>query len=221
MFTRSASLACFLMCVVAATAPAVCRAGTVVFPMSAGGTGHEYEVVFDPAVSYADASAAATATGGHLVSITSPAEQAFVEGLLVGADAMTGSYWIGLQREGTGVDFGWCTGEPLSFNNFAGGEPNDYVRHEDYGQIYWAKNPADDMHDRSGHWNDAPMAGYPDGDFAGEPTPDLGRAGFIIERLETGGNPPPTAIPLPPALLAAPAGFGLAAFAGRRRRKDE
>jgi hypothetical protein len=212
-------MACLVAPLVAASA--VCRAAPVVFPASAGGTGHAYEVVFDTAASYDAATTVAESLGGHLVSINSAAEQAFVEGLLVDAGANTGSYWIGLERSGAGAAFGWASGETLTFSNFASGEPNDYGSTEDFGQIYWAESEADDMHDRSGKWNDAGRDGYPNGDFAGEPTPDLGRAGYVVELLDVGGggnNPPPTAIPLPPALLAAPVGLLIAGLAARRRR---
>jgi hypothetical protein len=185
----------------------------VEFPTADGGTGHLYEVLADTAATYDDAVAAADALGGHLVSITSAAEQAFVEDLLVDS----GSYWIGLERIGPGADFGWTTGESLMFDNFATGEPNDYTASEDFGQIYWSADAADD-NGRSGKWNDAIRAGYPDGEITGEPTPDLERSGFIIE-LPDVGNPPATPIPLPPALLAAPLGLGLAAWAGRRARR--
>jgi hypothetical protein len=217
--SRPLTLGLFATAVFAAVG--VCRAAPAEFPIADGGTGHTYEVVLDPAATYAAANTAAAATGGHLVTITSPAEQQFVEDLLVNMGSPTGSYWIGLERQGAGIDFGWSTGEPLTYSNFAAGEPNDYVQHEDFVTIYWAADEADDMHDRTGRWNDAPMPGYPDGNFAGEPTPDLGRAGFIVERLDvgSGGNPPPTAIPLPPAAVAAPLAFGLAGLAARRARR--
>src|SRR4051794_23425523 len=58
--------------------------------------GHTYRLVFpDTNSSWTQAQAAARAAGGHLVTINSPAEQAFVEGLLAGADAPTGAYKMG------------------------------------------------------------------------------------------------------------------------------
>ena len=224
MFTRIASMVCLVAPLVAASA--VCEAAPVVFPASSGGTDHAYEVVLDPSATYDAARSAAEALGGHLVSITSPAEQAFVEDLLVDSGVRSGSYWMGLERSGPGADFAWTTGEAFTFDNFANGEPNDYISSEDFGQIYWSATEADDMNDRKGKWNDATRVGYPDGDITGGPTPDLERAGYVIELLDVGGNPggggngnpPPAAIPLPPALLAAPIGLLMAGIAARRRR---
>ena len=81
-----------------AVAPTSAVAATVPFPVSAGGTGNGYEVVFDTSAGRLAAAGAAASAGGHLVTITSPSEQAFVESLLANANAPTGSYWMGLQR---------------------------------------------------------------------------------------------------------------------------
>ncbi len=53
----------------------------------------------------------------HLVTITSAAEEAFVETLRPGADR-----WIGFRR--TGAMFEWITGEAASYTKWATGEPN-------------------------------------------------------------------------------------------------
>jgi hypothetical protein len=198
----------------AAAAPlsmaAVCSGAPVVFPAGQGGNGNAYEVVLDAGISANDARGAAALRGGHLVTITSAAEQSFVEALLDGADAPTGSYWMDLQRAGTG--FAWGTGEGFDYSNFAAGEPNDFLGREDFGQVYWAANAQEDLVARRGRWNDAAAAGYPNPDNESFPTPDLSRAGFIVEREAT-------AVPLPAAVFAAPLAALLAAGAGRRMRR--
>jgi hypothetical protein len=56
--------------------------------------------------------------GAHLVSISSPAEQAFVNGL-VG----TGPRWTGLSRFGAPA-FSWVDGESVTYENWEEGAPN-------------------------------------------------------------------------------------------------
>jgi hypothetical protein len=232
------------------------HAAVVPFPVSGGGTGNGYELILDSASDQSAASAAASSSGGHLVTITSSSEQSFIESLLSGASAPTGSYWMGLTRVGTSDTFAWDTGEPFAFTHFADGEPNNYPAGANAGTsgaIYWSQNPTDGNFTRRGTWNDAPLAGYPAGSLPG----DLSRQGFIIE-VEgagsgtggggdggggdgggngggdgggdgggggnggggngggNGGGPP--AVPLPPALLAAPLGMLVAGWAARRRK---
>jgi hypothetical protein len=202
------------------------RAATVPFPVSAGGTGNGYEVMFDTSADEAAAQSAAASAGGHLVSITSASEQTFIESLLASANAPTGSYWIGLERIGSGSSasaFAWETNEPLGFTHFAGGEPNNYPANENRGTIYWSQSPSDPGFSRRGAWNDAPVAGFPNGVLP----EDLVRQGFILEIEGAGrgigsgggnGGGDGNAVPLPPAILAAPLGMLLAGLASRRRK---
>jgi hypothetical protein len=217
MFKQIALAACVIAPVVMASASSTSRAAVVPFPVSAGGTGNGYELMLDSASDQNAAQNAASSAGGHLVTITSASEQSFVESLLSGGNAPTGSYWIGLDRVGSSNNFAWETGEPFSFSHFAGGEPNNYPGNENGGTIYWSQSASEPGFARRGSWNDAPVAGFP----AGSLPDDLPRAGFIIEvegaGSGNGGNPPP-AVPLPPALLAAPIGMLVAGLASRRRR---
>lgn len=216
-------------------------AATVPFPVSAGGTGNGYEVILNGSLDQAAASSAASSAGGHLVSITSASEQSFIEQLLSNAAAPTGSYWMGLERTGPGSgagSFAWETNEPVSFTHFASGEPNNYPSNENFGTIYWSQDPSSLTFDRRGGWNDAPAGG-----FASNALPDdLIKRGYILEVEGAGGGNGNNgggdgggngggnggngggdggggnAIPLPPALLAAPLGMLLAGWASRRRK---
>lgn len=217
-----------LSCVACLFAPAVAvvaavsspaQGASVIFPTSQGGNNHVYEVVLDPGVNRADASAAATASAGHLLSINSAAEQAFVEQMLYVTNSPTGGYWMGIERvsnngQGVADDFHWDTGEPLTYENFALNEPNYYLNMEDAGQVYWSADMIDDVNVRRGGWNDVPVTGY-----AQSPVTDLVTAGFIIERPEVDENSPPVAIPLPPAIVGAPLAFAMAGLAMMRRRR--
>jgi hypothetical protein len=193
----------------------MCDGAVAVF----SGTGNAYEVVLNSSANVTTAMDAATAAGGHLVTITSSAEQSFIESLLISSSAPTGSYWMGLGRTAPNADaYAWTTGEPFAYKNFAPGEPNNYLSKEDNAQIYWTQDIADDIKSRRGGWNDSATTGYPSPEIP-LPEIDLARAGFIIERAATAGDPPPVGIPLPPALLAAPVAMLVAGAAARRQRK--
>lgn len=121
-----------------------------------GPTGNYYEFVATP-LEWSDALAAAASQSylgfpGHLVTITSEAENQFVEDL---APDEFSSLWIAasdLAAEGTwrwvaGPEAGqvfWLDGTTTTYANWANGEPNDVGLGEDYGEMYAA----------SGTWND-------------------------------------------------------------------
>ncbi len=89
--------------------------------------GHRYEFVPD-LIGWADAKAKAEAMGGHLVAITSKAEddavrEAFKSNLKGGGDPLE-SLWIGASRPTADAAWSWVTGEPFAYTNWAGGEPN-------------------------------------------------------------------------------------------------
>jgi parallel beta-helix repeat protein len=96
--------------------------------VASGGNGHFYRYVTTP-LTWDQAKAAAESTSyrgvqGHLVTITSAGENAFVGSLktLMGLGDMRG--WIGLfDRSGTGA-WTWVTNEDFSYTNWDTGEPN-------------------------------------------------------------------------------------------------
>jgi len=104
-------------------------------PILWSANGHFYEYVKQGGLSWSQANAAAEAQTfanlrGHLVTITSAEENAFVEGLRFGGPLRA---WIGLQDpNGTGVEnplaFQWVTGELFGidyYDSWAPGEPNN------------------------------------------------------------------------------------------------
>ena len=125
-------------------------AAPTLWPVSAGGNGHFYEVV-DTATTWDQAKAAAEASThlgvqGHLVTITSSEENAFVAGL-------TGSLaWIGYNDISDEGSFVWVTGEPTTYTNWAGGEPNNQLGTEDCVEF---------NRFGVGLWNDLPCSGFP------------------------------------------------------------
>lgn len=100
--------------------------------------GHTYFISntpTDPETAHANA----IALGGHLVTISNAAENAFVS-------AMSNQFiWIGLTDRSSEGTFGWVTSEPVSYSNWNSGEPNNYLGNEDWAVINWGPN---------GTWND-------------------------------------------------------------------
>ena len=100
---------------------------------ASGGNDHWYEVIaMGSPVSWDEAKALAESSTylglqGHLVTITSVAEDAFVLNFPSAGMAQT---WLGgFQVPGaSSPDAGWrwVTGEPWSYTNWGPGEPNDY-----------------------------------------------------------------------------------------------
>jgi len=81
------------------------------------------------------ARASCISMGGHLVTVTTAAENSFIYGLWP-------SGWIGLTDEVTEGTWKWVTGEPYSYSSWNGGEPNN-SGNEDYVQFV-----------SGGRWND-------------------------------------------------------------------
>jgi len=112
--------------------PTVCPGGAVKWV-----NGHCYEAVLAPGISWEQAEDSCVARGGHLVTITSREENAFVFSL-VSADS---SFWYldgygnglgpwlggyqlaGSQEPDTG--WRWVTGEPFVYTNWETGQPGD------------------------------------------------------------------------------------------------
>jgi hypothetical protein len=91
---------------------------------------------------WTDAKVACENMGGHLVTPTTPAENAFIY-------SVWPSGWIGLTDQVQEGVWKWVTGEPFTWANWNGGEPNN-AGNEDYIQFVGG-----------GRWNDLPNASLP------------------------------------------------------------
>jgi Lectin C-type domain len=106
---------------------------------------HQY--CFIETLSYwSDANVAAEAKGGNLVTINDQAEQDWLIATF-GSYKKTGrgSVWIGLNDEAEEGKFVWVSGEPLTFQAWNPGEPNN-SGNEDFVELYFT----------NGKWNDVP-----------------------------------------------------------------
>ncbi|HTI68675.1 MAG TPA: FG-GAP-like repeat-containing protein, partial [Candidatus Limnocylindria bacterium] len=82
--------------------------------------GHSYFVT-DSSSDWATAEGRAVAAGGHLVDITSAAENSWIFQNF----NPYGDLWIGLRYASGGAGFAWSSGIPFSYSNWNGGEPNN------------------------------------------------------------------------------------------------
>jgi hypothetical protein len=132
-----------------------------------GGNGNWYEAVSSPNTTWTTAKAAAEAMGGHLATITSEAENAFIfNNLSIGSSP----YWLGGFQPPSSTEPGgnwqWVTGEAWGYTNWAGGEPNDQNREDALAFAFFMGD---------GTWNDAPSGhtGYRNGGYVVEyPIPE-------------------------------------------------
>lgn len=93
-------------------------------------------------MSWTAANAAAQALGGHLVTIANAAENNLFTGL--------NQHWIGFTDQATEGQWAWVTGEPVTYTNWAAGEPNN-SGNEDFAVINWNGTA----------WNDAGTSSLP------------------------------------------------------------
>jgi hypothetical protein len=150
--------------------PAGAPLGAVVWPANC----HAYLFVHSPLISWVQADDAARSLGGHLVTVTSAEENAFVFELLKreldaayydpSGDASLGLWfgpWLGAVRDAQSTDWrlgwAWTTGEPFAYTAWSVGEPNSAPDSGESRLCYFARStfpPA------SGVWADIAPAGY-------------------------------------------------------------
>lgn len=119
--------------------------------------GHYYALTTIAHTNWFNAEAeAASHAGGHLVSINSAEEQAFIEASFLAGNSRSNIYWIGLNdivSEGTWV---WSSGEPVTYTNWEPGEPNDNLAAEDAAVMNWSYGGFWGNAAHLGQWNDVP-----------------------------------------------------------------
>ncbi|MEP1575396.1 lectin-like protein [Roseibium album] len=200
LLTAAASLA---MISSAAAAPFQWSAGS-------GGNDHWYEFVVlgsgDPSLMATQAEALAGSSsfmglGGYLATITSAAEQTFLNSHWPGAGSVTGQFMdysfflIGATDRNTEGSFEWLDGpeggNPLTYTNWKPGEPNNSGG-EDYVVAWWEDSA-------TGRWNDIPN--------------NANVRAYLVEYSVT-------PVPVPAAFPLLIGGFGLLGYAARRKRSS-
>ncbi len=124
--------------------PGVIAQPPVQWKTADGGNGHRYQVVqASGGVSWFDAEAAAEAEGGHLATITSAEENAFIYDLIDEDSSLwlqtvsprsLGPWLGGLQPDGSPEPDGnwqWVTGEPFLYLNWEASRPDDSFDYQD------------------------------------------------------------------------------------------
>jgi hypothetical protein len=118
--------------------------------------GHVYQLVRAPAgISWSDARKAAQemryqGAKGHLVTITTAQENAFLKQHFVAAYALTHGFWLGAYQDPTSKDYReprgawqWVTGEAWDYSEWGSAEPNDATGAANYANTF-----------SNGTWND-------------------------------------------------------------------
>ena len=125
--------------------------GAVQWRVEDGGNGHWYNVT-PQSLRWSDADVAANDVGGHLASITSSSENAFIAQLWTRVESTVYGAWAGGRRTNTGCGpdcgWSWSSGESWGYTNWWTGEPNDTDGHETCLEIF--------VYQALNAWNDAP-----------------------------------------------------------------
>jgi hypothetical protein len=126
----------------AAAAVLVACAPASAIPIYNPANGHSYEAFLARDITWADASAAATAKGGYLATLTSAAENQWVFENVVAPAFGTDherdvvQAWLGGYQKAGGSEpdggWKWVTGEKWSYTNWLEGEPNNSLNIESH-----------------------------------------------------------------------------------------
>jgi hypothetical protein len=136
-FRTAGALGALAVTQIALVSGASAQSSAVQWRVDDGGNGHWYELVISGPLTWTDARASCEQRGGHLVTPTSPSENALVTQLGNRADHPTawvndfggnaGGPWLGgFQPVDAPVaqPWAWVTGEPWNWAGWAPGEPN-------------------------------------------------------------------------------------------------
>ncbi len=129
-----------------------------------GGITHTYQLVYSPDITWEKANAAAINAGGHLATITSESENAFLTNLATKDPQVWNCYnghcygpWLGgYQKEGSTEPrdgWAWVTNEPWIYSNWESRQPDNYCGENRLQYVGVNLKP-------DGLWNDANGCSY-------------------------------------------------------------
>jgi hypothetical protein len=138
--------------------------------------------VFNETLNWDEARRRCEELGGHLVTITSQAEQDIVVSMLTNAesDTMRNCYFMGACDQMLDGNWQWVTGEPFDYINWKKNEPKP-DKGEQYLEIFAKTYVGNSGTTEPGRWNDSMLDGLPYSGAGDESffTPEL--TGFICE----------------------------------------
>lgn len=121
--------------------------GPIVSPVN----GHQYHLLAES--SWQDAEATAVSLKGHLATVRSPEEQAWVFEQFGQWGGESRSLWIGLRRTAPGGSFAWVSGEPFSYTHWLPGQPDDSPLTQGENHVHMI-NSGNAYGHPGGFWND-------------------------------------------------------------------
>lgn len=150
----------------------VWQVGAVSIPGDAMKFNGHYYKVFDESKTWTEAKAYCESLGGHLVTVTSEAENDFIYSII--ENKTKNLYWLGandVKKEGV---WEWVTGEIWTYSNWCGGAPDNHGAGEDYLEMHRTNNENGMTTEKQ--WNDTTNIATP-----GREWYNLANHGFVCE----------------------------------------
>lgn len=135
----------FLLFIAVITIVNTANADILVDPIIWPVNGHSYYLLTQN--TWAASQQEAISLGGNLVTINSGLEDAWVFDTFARAGGSGRALWIGYRRTAVGSSFGWVSGDPSGYTNWAPGEPNFDTEFYTYMLPTLNENPV------AGKWN--------------------------------------------------------------------
>lgn len=111
----------------------MCPVQVLAGPITNPANGNQYYLL--SLASVTNAASKAQSIGGHLVTISNAAENEWVRANIANFGGTPREVWIGLGDPVTEGTFQWGNNEPVTYTNWAPGEPNDFFG-EDFVELF-------------------------------------------------------------------------------------